>query len=193
MNNMSDFTDFLKTRRSVVAKNMTPPGPSAAQIADLLEIGARVPDHGKLAPWRFLLFADDARAQFDAQLQSIFKQQNPQAQSAQVKQACTCFTRAPFVIGVISSPRPHPKIPTWEQTLSAAAVCQNILIAAQSMGFAAQWLTEWIAYDEAVGALLGLGADERVAGFIYIGTASAPPKERTRPDVKALTRDWQAS
>ena len=190
---MSDFTDFLKTRRSIVAKNMTPPGPSATQITDLLEIGARVPDHGKLAPWRFLLFADEARAQFDAQLVSIFTKQNPQAQDEQVKQACTCFTRAPFVIGVISSPRPHPKIPAWEQVLSAAAVCQNILSAAQSMGFAAQWLTEWIAYDEAVSALLGLEADERVAGFIYIGTASTPPKERTRPDIKALTRDWRPS
>ena len=169
---------------------MTPPGPDAAQVRTLLEIGARVPDHGKLAPWRFLVFGGDARAAFDDRLREIFKTRHPYAEASEVETSCTCMMRAPVVLGVVASPKEHPKIPDWEQYLSAGAACQNILAGAQAMGFAAQWLTQWYAYDEKVHADLGLSENERMAGFIYIGTATEPPKERARPDIDDLTTHW---
>ncbi|MGC6472540.1 MAG: nitroreductase family protein [Parvibaculales bacterium] len=186
----TDTVAFLQTRRSVLARNMTTPGPDATQLRTLLEIGARVPDHGKLAPWRFLVFSGAARTAFDDRLRTVYTQRHPEADAADIATSCTCMVRAPLVIGVVSSPKQHPKIPDWEQHLSAGAACQNILIAAQSMGFAAQWLTQWYAYDETVHAHLGLSGTERLAGFIYVGTAVEPPKERARPDVDELTTHW---
>ena len=188
----SEVAAFLKSRRSVLARNMTTPGPDTAQLQTLLEIGARVPDHGKLAPWRFLVFNGGARAAFDDMLREVFTARHPEAQATEIDSSCTCLVRAPMVVGVVSSPKQHPKIPDWEQYLSAGAVCQNILVAAQSMGFAAQLLTQWYAYDDTVRAHLGLSDAERMAGFIYIGTAVEPPKERARPEIDDMTTYWGA-
>jgi nitroreductase len=176
-----------------MARNMTSPGPDDSQLETLLEIGARVPDHGKLNPWRFIVFRGQARADFGTELAAIFKQNNPDADAATLAVEQQRFCRAPLVLAICSAPCAHPKIPLWEQQLSAGAACQNILVAAQSMGFAAQWLTEWPAYDEQVKRLLDLSEPARIAGFIYIGTAIEPPKERARPELSEISRDWKAS
>lgn len=189
---MTNIVEFLKKRRSVMVRNMTMPGPDANQVSTLLEIGARVPDHGKLVPWRFIVFEGDARYEFDNALAEIFKNENLEADENCVDTETNRFKRAPLVIGVVARSKEHPNIPVWEMDLSAGAVCQNILIAAQSMGFAAQWLTEWYAYHDKVTALLGLAESEKMAGFIYIGSSLEAPTERGRPDIEEITSYWSA-
>lgn len=188
---MSETLDLLLTRRSVVAMNLGEPGPDAGQTELLQRAGLRVPDHGKLAPWRFLLFRGDARRQFGSVLRKAFMEDFPAADDDRIGFEENRFLRAPVIIGVVSTAGPHEKIPEWEQILSAGAVCQNILVAANAMGFAAQWLTEWYAYDARVREALGLAADERVAGFIYVGTAREPPAERARPDLGSISSHWR--
>lgn len=188
----SQLHEFLKIRRSVLARNMTEPGPTASQIHDLIEIAARVPDHGKLAPWRFIVFEDDARQIAGQGIADIHQENTPDATDDDLQLERNRLMRAPLVIGVVASPKDHPKIPDWEQHLSAGAACQNLLTAAQSMGFAAQWLTEWIAYDSKVAALLGLTEKEKMAGFVYIGTAIEPPKERARPELTDILSYWSS-
>ena len=187
---ISQIHDFLKSRRSVMARNMTMPGPTDLQIKDLIEIAARVPDHGKLAPWRFIIFENQAREKVGKGFADIQKQNLPASTDEDLQLEAKRFQRAPLVIGVVASPKEHPKIPYWEQYLSAGAACQNLLIAAQSMGFAAQWLTEWIAYDTKVASFLGLAEKEKIAGFIYIGTATEAPKERKRPELQDVLTYW---
>ncbi len=186
----SDTLDLLRQRRSTVAKNMRDPGPTEDELRILLSAGIRVPDHGKLAPWRFLIFRGDKRGVFGQKLEAIFLHDNPNASAVRSVMERNRFNRAPVVVAVISSITPDHKIPVWEQELSVGAVCQNILIACNAMGFAAQWLTEWYAYDQRVNALLGLSETERVAGFIYMGSADAKPIERKRPNLEALMQDW---
>ena len=178
-----EVLSFLKRRRSVLARNMTMPGPDAAQLGDLLAVAARVPDHGKLVPWRFIVLEGDARAELgDVARDGLAETaSDAEAQAAQAQ-----FTRAPCVIGVLATPVAHPKIPRSEQLLSAGAACMNLLLAAQAMGFAAQWLTGAAAYDEQVKARLGGKPEDEIAGFIYIGTASEPPAERPRPDLEDI-------
>lgn len=177
----SDTLTLLKRRRSTAAIGLSEPGPSAEQVEDLIGIGARVPDHGKLAPWRFVIFEDEGRASFGNILSKIFAVKNPDAGAEQIKLEQGRFERAPLVVAVISTVLEKHKIPVWEQELSAGAVCQNMLVAASAMGFAAQWLTEWYAYDPDVKDALGLRSGERIAGFIYVGTAKDEPVERKRP------------
>jgi len=171
---------LLALRRSTVARAMTGPGPDAQQRDALLRLAARVPDHGKLFPWRFVTFEGEARARFGDILEARLRDLEPGAPPERFELERNRFTRAPLVIAVISDVTENHKIPEWEQILSAGAVCQTLLIAASAMGFAAQWLTEWYAYDRIARAALGLASGERVAGFIYIGTASEGPTERTR-------------
>ncbi|TNE36806.1 MAG: nitroreductase [Alphaproteobacteria bacterium] len=177
-------------RRSTVVKEMTEPGPSDKELGDLLTIAARVPDHGKIGPWRFLIFKDDARKTFGDRLAEIFSHKEPAADETRIDFERARFLRAPVVIGVISNTVPHPKAPEWEQVLSAGAVCQNFLIAANAMGYAAQWLTEWYGYDEDVAKVLGLKEREKVAGFIYIGSTHCQPLERRRPSLKQRIKFW---
>ena len=178
----AETLQLLASRRSTLARNMTGPGPSSEEIDVLLKIGARTPDHGKLFPWRFLVFAGEARAAFGEMLEAILREQQPGGPEERYSLERERFLRAPVVIGVISSPVESAKIPQWEQVLSAGAVCQTLLIAASAMGYAAQWLTEWYAYDETARAALGLASSEQVAGFIYLGSAAEAPIERPRPD-----------
>ncbi len=187
----TDTLALLMRRRSTVANNMGEPGPTPDQIDDLLRITTRVPDHGKLAPWRFIIFEHDARASFGKVLRKCFAAANPDASSDILDFEEKRFTRAPLVIAVISRVREKYKIPEWEQQLSVGAVCQNLLIGASAMGFAAQWITEWYAFDQNVKDTLSLKSGERVAGFIYIGTATEAPRERVRPDTPALVRRWK--
>jgi nitroreductase len=184
--------DFLLKRRSVVAQNMTEPGPSEEVLQTILTIGARVPDHGKLHPWRFIIFKDEARNEFGDVLGKAFAAANPGASEEEIAFERGRLSRAPLVVAVISCSGPHVKIPEWEQILSSGAVCQNMLIAAKAQGFAAQWLTEWYAYDSQVDNALGLMQGERVAGYMYFGTPKMPPKERPRPDLNDITTHWQS-
>ena len=185
---------FLKERRSSLAKFMTEPGPDEAQISEIIALSARVPDHRKLAPWRFVTFTGQARRDFGKTLGARFEALNPDLPLDRVIFEAQRFMRAPCVIAVISAPVECPRgTPKWEQELSAGALCFQMLLAASAMGFAGQWLTEWYAYDAEIGKALRLNEGERVAGFIYIGTASEPPTERARPDAKALIQKWSPS
>jgi nitroreductase len=180
--------DLLLTRRSGSAKAMKEPGPSKKQIADILKAGARAPDHGKLFPWRFILLEGKGRQRAGDILGEVIEAEGERAK--QVEEERGRFLRAPLVIVVISAVREQHKIPVWEQELSAGAVCQNILIAATALGFVANWLTEWYAYHPVVKERLGLKAGERVAGFIYIGTAKDPLEERPRPEMGAIVSSF---
>jgi nitroreductase len=179
--------DLLLTRRSGSAKAMKAPGPSKKQLADILQAGARAPDHGKLFPWRFIVFEGDGRVRAGDILAEVLQAEGEREK--QVEEERGRFLRAPLVIGVISSAREMHKVPVWEQELSAGAVCQNILIAATALGFVGNWLTEWYAFHPAAKEKLGLKPGERVAGFIYIGTAKDELEERPRPEMdKIVTR-----
>jgi len=176
--------DVLLSRRSGKARLLTGPGPSKDQLADILKAGARVPDHGKLVPWRFILFEGEARERFADILVNTLTQQG--ATTNQADEWRTRVTAAPVIIGVVSRARESINIPVWEQELSAGAVCQNLLIAAHSLGFVASWLTEWYAYHPVVKQKIGLQAGERMAGFVYIGTPTEMIEERPRPDINAI-------
>ena len=179
-----DAMDLLLSRRSGSAKTMEKPGPSKKQLAEILKAGARAPDHGKLFPWRFIVFEGKGRERFGDILAEISEAEDERAK--QVEEERGRFLRAPVVIGVISAAREQIKIPVWEQELSAGAVCQNILIATHALGFVGNWLTEWYAYHPKVKEGLGLKPGERVAGFIYIGTSSVDLEERPRPDMEKI-------
>ena len=177
---------LLAKRRSILASNLGLPGPSKEELTQLLELAIRVPDHGKLAPWRFVVIEDAARLRLGAILESIFLNRQPDASTSVLAFERTRFERAPTVVTVISSPVEQTKVPEWEQVLSAGALCQNLLLAATAAGFGAQWLTEWYAYDAEFTKELGLEAGESIAGFIYIGTMKQPATERPRPEINNL-------
>ena len=178
---MPDAIDLLKTRRSIKPREMNGPGPSAAELETILTIGARVPDHGKLAPWRFIIFEGDARARAGEVIAKVFARKNPQAASTDIDVEKRRLTDAPLVIAVVSFTRPHPKVPPWEQELSAGASAMNIVNAATALGYGANWLTGWFAFDRDVLEGFGLKPDEKLAGFIHIGTPSKPSEDRPRP------------
>jgi len=162
---MPDAIELLKIRRSVKPREMSEPGPSPAELETILTIGARVPDHGKLTPWRFIVFEGDARVRAAADI-DVEKHR---------------VTDAPLVIGIVSFTKPHPKVPPWEQELSAGASAMNMVTAATALGYGACWLTGWFAFDRDVLDGLGLKADEKLAGFIHIGTQTKPNEDRPRP------------
>jgi nitroreductase len=192
-NDTSSVLEFLKTRKSGSAKTMGGPGPSAGELAEILKIAVRVPDHGKLTPWRFILFEGDARARFGEIAAKRWKALNPGHGDDMIAAQRGLLLRAPAVLAVVSRAAPHPKIPEWEQQQSAAAVCANILMAASAMGFAAQWRTDWIAYDEEVTRAMGLVAPERITGFIYLGKAREAFEDRPRPDPMTLLTRWDGA
>ncbi|WP_417488973.1 nitroreductase [Maricaulis sp.] len=186
----ADTLALLTRRRSTPAIGLAEPGPDANQVEHLLGIASRVPDHGKLAPWRFILFEGEARNSFGMILGKVWAVKNPDATPDQIRCEQQRFERAPLVIAVISTVTEHHKIPLWEQELSAGAACQNLLIGASAMGFAAQWLTEWYAYDCDIKDALGLRSGERIAGYIYIGSSASEVMERPRP--RAHVGRWKA-
>jgi len=189
---MTDTLSLLKLRRSVPPQFLTAPGPDAAQLDELLNIAARVPDHGKLAPWRFIVFAGEGRDKAAAIVAQGFRAKNPEADESKVAFERNRLLHAPVIVAVVSTAAPHAKIPEWEQELSAGAVCMNLLVAAQAMGFGASWLTNWFSFDRAVLTAFGLGATERIAGFVHIGTASSVPADRERPVIAAITSHFGA-
>ncbi|HEY0281225.1 MAG TPA: nitroreductase [Rhizomicrobium sp.] len=182
--------DLLLSRRSGTAKAMTGPGPDAEELRTILRAAARVPDHGRLFPWRFIVFEGDARARFGKLLVECLKETDAVIVTPErAAQEAGRFLRAPVVVGVVSRVRAAIPIPEWEQQLSAGAVCQTVLIAAHALGFVANWLTEWYAYHPLVSERLGLKPGERIAGFIYIGKSAIALEDRLRPDMeKIVTR-----
>ena len=178
---MPDALELLKIRRSVKPREMSGPGPSPAELDTILTVGARVPDHGKLTPWRFIVFEGDARVRAGEVIAKVFARKNPGVPEAEIEIEKHRMMQAPLVIGVVSITKPHPKVPPWEQELSAGASAMNIVTAATALGYGANWLTGWIAFDRDVLEGLGLKADEKLAGFIHIGTATKPNEDRPRP------------
>ena len=160
---------------------MTGPGPSPGEVDELLAVAARVPDHGKLAPWRFIVFADEARHRAGEALAAIVAADAPDASPKRLDLERQRLAQAPVVVAVVSRASPHAKIPEWEQVMSAGAVAMNLVVAANAMGFSTSWLSEWYAYDPRAKAALGLAPHENVAGFIHIGNAAATPEDRVRP------------
>lgn len=178
--------DLLLSRRSGSAKRMTGPGPSHDQLRTLIACASRIPDHGKLTPWRFVIFEGTARAEFGDVLVRALKTAEPDATEERIAQERDRFLRAPVVVGVISRVREAIPIPEWEQILSAGAACQTLCIAAHAMGFVANWITEWYAYHPLVRDALGLKSGERVAGYIYIGHPAETLADRPRPPFESV-------
>lgn len=182
--------DFLNSRRSVPARQLGAPGPDAVQQQALLAAAMRVPDHGKLAPWRILRIQGGQRARLGAFLAQRHQAIDPAVAPAVLDKDRDRFNAAPLILVVVAQPVPHPKVPDIEQILSAGNVCLVLLQAAQALGFGAQWLTGWAAYDDGVAAHLGLRADERILGFIHVGTVLEPAPERLRPSLEDRVSDW---
>ena len=177
--------DFLALRRSASALTLDAPAPGPDQLADLLRLAVRVPDHGKLSPWRFIVLEGAGKAAFAARLEALSEQRGDPSLAAKLAK----LKVPPLAVVVVSSPKPGT-IPEWEQTLSAAIVCTNLLYATLASGFGANWITDWYSYDAEAGAILGLAQGERVAGFVLIGTPREPPLERDRPALEPLVTRW---
>lgn len=178
---MNETIKLLRTRRSAPANTLAEPGPAPEEMEVILTLASRVPDHGKLAPWRFVVIRGEARLRLGETIAAAFQADNPGADPDRIAQERGRLARAPVVIAVVSRAKPHPKIPDWEQVLSAGAVCMNLMTAANALGYGANWITEWVAYDRRVLDALGLEPHERVAGFIHIGRAGDPLPDRPRP------------
>jgi nitroreductase len=190
-NDLSSTAALLATRRSGKARDMGAPGPDAAQLDRILSAAIRVPDHGKLAPWRFVIVPDDKRADFAALLHAAYAETRDTIGRLE-REAIEQFAhQAPCLIVALSTPAHASTIPIWEQQLSAGAACQNLLVAAHAEGFVGNWLSTWAAFSDKVLAAFGGGAGDRIAGFLFIGTAQRPLDERPRPDRAAVISTWQ--
>ena len=187
---LSDPLHVLDTRRSVPSKQLGEPGPDHATLLRMLTSAVRVPDHGKLVPFRFIRLQGEARHALGDLLAARTLHLQPDAADAVVEKDRARFSHAPVIVTVVARLTPGHKVPEQEQLLTAGSVCFALLQAAQALGFGAQWLTGWMAYDDAVAATLGLSADERIAGFIHIGTPKMEAPERERPDPALLLTDW---
>jgi nitroreductase len=185
-----DAITLLRSRSSISSRQLSQPGPTPEQVQTLLRLAVRVPDHGKLTPWRFLLIAGEARQRMSDLLVRTQLQNQPNIDPVALEKDRMRFLYAPLIVTVISCLTPDHKIPECEQTLSAGAVCMQLLNAAHAMGFGAQWLTAWPAYDLEVMDALQLQQNEHIAGFIHIGSISAAPVERSRPEIESLLQYW---
>jgi nitroreductase len=177
----SPSVTLLRTRRSLKPVELVGPGPSPADLDTLLTIASRVPDHGKLAPWRFIVFEGESQIKAGAAIAAAFVAKYPDATPDQIAFERRRLARAPLVIAVVSRAAPHVKIPEWEQVLSAGAAAMSLVIAAHALGFGATWITEWYAYDRSVLDALGLAPHEKIAGFVHIGRPAHAPEDRPRP------------
>jgi nitroreductase len=177
---------FLARRRSASALALREPGPTPAELSALLTLAARAPDHGKLSPWRFVVLRGEAKAAFVARLEAIAAARDDAGKAL----AKLGKIRVPPVTVAVISRVVAGEIPDWEQRLSAGAVCAQLVIAAQALGYGANWITDWYAYDADAGRLLGLEDGELIAGYIHLGTAAEAPMERVRPDMAAIVEVW---
>lgn len=186
----SPVIDHLLTRTSAPIHELKEPAPSDSQIATILAAATRVPDHGRLAPWRFILYRGDAREKIGEKLVELAEKREGPLTEGRRQQELTRFSRAPLVIGVVSSPKENPKIPEWEMFLSGGAAAMNLIHAANALGYGTNWITNWYSNTEEGNAILGLAPKEKVVGFIHIGTFSGQPLERPRPEVATLVSEW---
>lgn len=189
LNDSTSPLSLLATRRSGRPRDMVAPGPDAAQLDAMLAVAMRTPDHGKLAPWRFVVVGPDQRERLAEVITTAYRAERPQAARLEIEAMESFARQAPTLVVVLSSPKPESHIPLWEQELSAGAACMNLLHAAHAMGFVGGWLTGWAAYSDAVRDAFG-SAPERVAGFVFIGTPGQPIEERARPDPGKLVSRW---
>lgn len=183
---MPDALELLKTRRSIKPIELQNPGPTVGEIETLLTVASRVPDHGKLTPWRFIVFEGDARLAAGNAIADAFRAKYPDAKPEHIENEHRRLARAPLVIAVISRAGQHVKIPEWEQVMSAGAATMNLVLAANALGYGANWITEWYAYDRSVLDALGVRPEERIAGFVHIGTPAHPPDDRPRPALDTI-------
>lgn len=188
-NDTSTPLSLLATRRSGKPRDLVAPGPDDAQLRQILEIAARTPDHGKLAPWRFVIVPGDKRADLARVITDAYRAERPQAARLEIEALEQFATQAPALVVVLYSPKTESHIPLWEQELSAGAACMNLLHAAHALGFAGGWLTGWAAFSNAVRDAFG-AAPERVAGFIFLGTPAKQLEERPRPDLDKIVSTW---
>src|SRR6202140_4215509 len=186
MQTFSHPIDLLRTRRSLKPVELTGPGPSPADLDTLLTIASRVPDHGKLVPWRFIIFEGDGRSRAGEAIADAFRRKYPQATAEQVEAEHRRLARAPLVIAVVSRAGPHVKIPEWEQVLSAGAAAMSLVLAAHALGYGANWITEWYAYDRSVLDALGRAPNKRIGGFVHIGRQSEVPADRPPPPISEI-------
>ena len=189
-NDRSSILKLLSTRRSGRPRDLIEPGPDPDELRRILEVAIRTPDHGKLAPWRFVHVPRSRRERFAALLQEAYRNDNPQPGRLEVEATDRFAMQAPELLVALSSPRVGTKIPEWEQQLSCGAACMNLALAAHALGYAAGWVTGWAAYSDKVRDAFG-EAPERIAGFIFIGTPGAPLEERLRPDYEDVVSEWQ--
>ena len=187
---MKNIIKFLQTRRSITAKNMICNQVNEDDLDDILSCGIRVPDHGALNPWELIVINGNAKLRLGNDiLAKEYHLNNPEASVDDINFERSRLCRASVVIAVLFKPVSHPKIPFWEMQLSSGAVCSNLLVAAQSLGYAAQWLTEWYAYNNSMIKELGVNPDtDKIAGFIYIGDKDKTPIERRRPSKEKVIR-----
>lgn len=188
LNDRSSLLTHLSTRRSGKPRDLAGPGPSLDQMREMVEIAARTPDHGKLAPWRFVIVPDDKREALASLLADSYRAEKPDAGRLEIESMLQYARQAPALIVVLSAPK-GSKIPLWEQQLSTGAATMNLLHAAHAMGFAGGWLTGWPAYSDAVRDAFG-SAEEKIAGFVFIGTPSRELEERPRPEVDEVLSMW---
>jgi nitroreductase len=183
--------NYLKTRRSVGIGFLKDPGPTSSELEEIIRIGTRVPDHGKLAPWRLVVIEGEARSQIGERLAEIAKGNNPALDEVSLDNERRQLLPAPLTIGVIFTHKPLAKAPEMEQLLSAGNVCFNLMHAAFAMGYAASWVTRWFAFDPKAQQMLGARGGERFVGFVHIGTPTAVIEDRDRPDISKLVTRWQ--
>jgi nitroreductase len=185
--------DLLLSRRSVKPAMLTAPGPNADQLNTILKAATRVPDHKKLSPWRFIVFEGDARAKFGKIIAAACVQEEKEPPSPiRLEAERGRLLRSPTVVAVVSRVVPMPGAPEWEQVLSCGAACFNLCLAANALGFGSNWLTEWYSYSPHVRAAMGLAANERLAGFVYLGTTKEAQADRDRPDLATIVTRWPA-
>lgn len=186
----SPIIDYLSTRTSPPIPELKEPAPSDADIDTMIRIASRVPDHGKLEPWRFILYRGEARAEVGKRLADLAEQREGPLPDGRRQQELARFSRAPLVIGVIHSPKESPKIPTWEMFLSGGAAAMNLVHAANALGYGANWISNWYSDSDEGRAVLGLAPHERVIGFVHIGTFTGKALERPRPEPAKLVSDY---
>lgn len=186
----STVIDFLLFRKSAPIPELREPAPSDDEIATLIRIASRVPDHGRLAPWRFLIYRGDARHRIGEMLAKRAVEREGPLPEARIQQEKARFSRAPLVIGVIHCPRENAKIPQWEMLLSGGAAAMNLVLAANALGYGTNWITNWYSDDAESRRMLGLAPQERVVAFVHIGTYDGDAPERPRPDPATLVSDY---
>jgi nitroreductase len=190
---MTEAIDLLTSRRSVKPRELNGPGPTEAELTTLLTVASRVPDHGKLTPWRFIVFEGEARRKAGEIIAAVFRERRPDATPDQIEHERQRLAQAPLVIAVVSSAIPHVKIPEWEQVLSAGAAATSLVLAAHALGFAASWLTQWYAYDRKVLDALGVSSEEKIAAFVHIGRPAQPAPDRPRPPLEQIVTRFSAN